>query len=984
MHRKLLPIACLLALLFASLELLAQNTIALPQIVNYPKQAYNAGMQNWKIAQGPGGIIYVANDEGLLSFDGQYWKKYVIPTADNIRSIAFGRDGRLYAGSQGEIGYFEPGSNGVLTYHSLNHLIPETEKDFTDIWDVIPYGNEVFFRSYKRLFELKNDRITVYPNPAWSFLGINNGRLISKAWQKGILTFDNGNWVPFLKDTLPEKAQIISILPLNRDSSLLITKKHGSYILRGDQLLPNTSADMAFICSKNPYSAVEINKDQIAIATSISGCYIINKRSELVQRLSREDGLQNNNILSVFADRDQNLWLGLSNGIDFIAYNNAIRTINADYREHSSGKAAIMYNGMLYIGTNNGLYRASTGGQKNLPFIKAAFEPVPNIKGQVWNLAQMNGQLIMGHNDGFYQIIDGTPHLIDSSSGFWTFLPLSNVMPAPVILAGTYNGVNFYGFTNNRFYNLNVHSHFESARFVAIDDKIAWAVHPLKGLYRIDLNGGVKPTNAAYVDNNHILSEKNQNHLFKVKSRIVLTNEKGFFEYNWKTGDFEPSRFFKNIFGKSTVDYMKEDGDGNIWFIASKKLGVVDFSGKASQLTYFPELNNRIVGNGLEYIYPYDARNILIAGEEGFFHLNYEQFKSIKGTTPVAIATVKINNNRDSVIYGGYNLAGAPVAEIDHAWNSMHFEFASSLYGKQASVEYAWQLEGFEKTWSVWSKKTNKEYTDLSPGTYVFKVKARTQEGKESAVATYRFTVLAPWYRTGLAYFVYILFVLALLYAIYRWQKRKFILQQQKHEEERNKLEFVNRLQKEKYEEEQKQLLYLHQLEIERNEKEIIRLQNEKLEAEIQLKNTELASTSMNLIQQGEMLVKVKEEFVRMKKVHEMDKDSEDYKKILRMLGENNMKKNWEQFAVHFDKVHSDFLVSLKDRYPNMTPSELKLCAYLRLNLSSKEIAQIMNITIKSVELGRHRLRKKLGIEPNVNLFNFLLNFHSEDKSLRQ
>ena len=117
-----------------------------------------------------------------------------------------------------------------------------------------------------------------------------------------------------------------------------------------------------------------------------------------------------------------------------------------------------------------------------------------------------------------------------------------------------------------------------------------------------------------------------------------------------------------------------------------------------------------------------------------------------------------------------------------------------------------------------------------------------------------------------------------------------------------------------------------------------------------------------------------------MKKVGEADQESEDYKKIIRMLGEDKMKKNWEQFAVHFDKVHSDFLVSLKNQHPNLTPGELKLCAYLRLNLSSKEIAQIMNITIKSVELGRYRLRKKLQIQPDINLNNFLLNFHSGKK----
>jgi DNA-binding CsgD family transcriptional regulator len=560
-------------------------------------------------------------------------------------------------------------------------------------------------------------------------------------------------------------------------------------------------------------------------------------------------------------------------------------------------------------------------------------------------------------------------------------------MPAPVILAGTYNGINFYNYQNGKFVNPSVHCHFESARYVAIENNIAWAAHPFKGLFKIQLNEGASPSYTFYRDRKNILSQKNQNHLFKVKSRIVLTNEKGFFEYNSKTDDFEPSSFFKNIFGSITAEYLREDKDGNIWFIENKRVGVVDFSGTKPQIVYFPELNNRIVSNGLEFIYPYNARNIFIAGEEGFYHLNYEQYKTVKTTTPILISTVAINNKTDSTIFGGYSnnsLLNGPVnsrvPNIHYPWNSIHFEFSSALYGKQASIEYSYYLEDFDKSWSPWSKKTDKEYTNLSPGTYTFKVKARTHEGKESAISSYQFTILPPWYRTWWAYLLYALITGSLIYSIYRWQKHKFSEQQRKHEEERKKLEYVNKLQKEKYEEEQKQLLYLHQLEIERNENEIMRLRNEKLESEIQLKNTELASTTMNLIQQGEMLVKVKEEFIRMKKVHEMDKDSEDYKKIIRMLGENKVKKNWEQFAVHFDKVHSDFLVSLKDRYPNLTPSELKLCAYLRLNLSSKEIAQIMNITIKSVELARHRLRKKLGIEPQVNLFNFLLNFHSEIK----
>lgn len=963
-----------------------QNTIALPGIINYSKQVYNAGTQNWKIVQDKKGIMYAANDEGLLSFDGSFWKKYTLPGGTGVRSLAIGNDGRIYIGSQGEIGFFEPGKNGTLTYKSLNDLIPDNDRDFTDIWDVIPVGNEVFFRAYRKIFQLQNDKITVFGNPAWSYLGLHHNKLISKAWQKGLLQFQNGTWTPFSKaDYFSEKTEITAIVPLKGDSSLLLTKHHGSYILHGEKITPFDTPDMRLINEKNPYSAAVIDKDQIAIITNLAGCFIINAKGELTQRLSKQDGLQSNNILSVFVDRKKNIWLGLDNGIDFIAYNNAIKHIYPDYQEHSAGKAAIIFKNNLYIGTSNGVYQATLSGQKDIGLIKSKFELIPGPKGQVWNLSELNGQLVMGHNDGFFAIENKTARMIDSSSGFWTFLPLSNVTPSPVVLAGTYNGLNFYNFENGRFTNHEIHSHFESARFVAVDNAIAWAAHPYKGLYKIELNGGINPTNAPYKDTKGILSNNN-NHIFKIKSRVVLSNDKGIFEYNPKTGDFEPSLFLKKILPNVPIRYMKEDGNGNIWFVHDRHLGVSDLSGKQPRIIYFPELNSKFTGNGLEYIYPYNSNNIFIAAEEGFYLVNYDQYRQFKEDIPIQISDVRIVNKRDSTIFGGYfnkeseqqHLINEKAPEIQYAWNSIHFDYSSPLYGKQSSIEYAYYLKDFDNGWSAWSKKNEKDYTYLSPGTYTFKVKARTHEGQESAVASYRFTILAPWYRSSWAYFVYAVLTILLFYAIYKWQKKKFIVQQQKHDEERKRLEYLHQLQIEKHQEEQKQLMYLHQLELERNEKEIIRLQNEKLVSEIQLKNTELASTTFNLVQKGDMLMKVKEEFVRMKKSSEPDKDADDYKKILRMLGDEKMKKNWEQFAVHFDKVHSNFLVSLKNNFPNLTASDLKLCAYLRLNLTSKEIAQIMNITIKGVELGRHRLRKKLGIQPEVNLVNYLLNFHSE------
>jgi len=827
--------------------------------------------------------------------------------------------------------------------------------------------------------------VTVYKGFSWSFLGSSNGRLVTKAFGKGLLVFKNDKWAPFIQgDTLAENAQVTSFLALNKDSTLLLTKKHGAYILYHDRLLPFRTSDMQTICEKNPYGATIIDNDRIAIVTNLGGCFIINRQGQFIQRLAKQEGLQSNDIITVFIDREKNIWLGLNNGIDFIAYNNSIRHIYPDYQEHSGGRAAIIFNKNLFIGTSNGLYRAPINDQKDLSYVKSSFESIANTKGQVWNLSEVNGELLMGHNDGFFVIKNNVSQVIDPSTGFWTFLPLSNIMPSPVILAGTYNGINFYNYKKGVFSNPSVHSHFESVRFIAMDNNIAWCSHPNKGLYKVQLNSGVNPVYSVYQDKNGILSSNN-NHLYQLKRRIVFTSDKGIFEYDNRTDDFIPSAFFRKIFRDIAIEYLKEDSDGNIWFVENKRLGVVDFSKKEPAIVRFPELNNKIMAGGFEYVYPFDRNNIFVAAEEGFYLINYEQYRNTRETIPILISKVSMSSKNDSVLLGGYyadpqanSFINKDIPEIKYRWNTIHIEYSSSLYAKLSSIEYSYYLDGYDKKWSAWSRKTEKEYSYLPPGTYTFKVKARTHEGEESVTLLYKFTILPPWYRTAWMYLVYFFMAGVLLYAFHRFQRNKFKHQQEKYEEERKKLEFLNKLQKEKFEEEQKQLTYLHQLELERNENEIIRLRNEKLEGEIQLKHTELASTTLNLIQKGEMIVKVKEELVRMKKVSDVDEESEDYKKVLKMLGDDKMKKDWEQFAVHFDKVHSDFLVSIKTAYPNLTPSELKLCAYLRLSLSSKEIAQILNITIKSVELARHRLRKKLGIDPEINLFNFLLNFHSE------
>lgn len=961
MRKTAITLSCIFYILIVC-EAFSQNTIGLPDIINHSKQLYKAGAQNRKVRQDKRGMMYFANNEGVLTFDGVNWKVYPLPNKSIVRSLEFGPDNKLYAGGQDEFGYFAPGANGRLQYTSLRNTIPEAERSFTDVWDIVFYRDWIFFQTSNKIFQLSDGHCTVYKSNHWRFMTLYNGRLIAQDHEKGLLSFQHGVWAPFLAASeLPDDYFTTAIISIGKDSGLLTTVKNGVFLLSGNRLTRFKTPGLDHIAAMNISSMAMVNDQHIAMATNLNGCYILDKRGNLVQSFTRKEGLQNNNVIDIFVDREKNLWLGLDNGIDFIAYNNAIRHIYPDYLNEGSGYAAVIYNNELYIGTSLGLFKVKLYDEPDLSYVKGIFEPVRNTRGQVWNLSQVNGKLLMGHHDGAFLVDEQGATAIDNSSGFWTFQPYSNVLPSSLMISGTYQGINFYDYKDGKFINSNRPAHFESARFVVIDNNDIWVAHPYKGIYRVRIAEG-KPDIRHYTQKEGVLSINN-NYLFKIRNRIILTTENGIYEYDASRNLFLPSAYYNGIFGKKIIRYLKEDAAGNVWFVFDKIMGVLDLSQGKPQVIYLPELTNKFV-SGFEFVNPVDKNNVLIGGEKGFYHINYEQYKKIKYPLQVQISMVKAMNTGDSLLFGGYHGAvndysTAPQQSrttVSNAWNSFHFGFAAPVYGQQSNIEYSYILEGFENQWSEFSGKTEKEYTNLPAGDYVFKVKVRNNLGNESAASSYFFRVLPPWYKSAWAYALYAALLALGAYLLYRMLKRKFRAQQRRHEEE------------------QRQLQYMHQLEMEKAEKELIALRNAKLEAEIQHKTTELASTAMHLVQKGELLGKVKDHMLRLKKSNGTEKDTEDFRKLMRAISEEDkMDEQWEQFAMHFDKVHSDFLLVLKSKYPRLSANELKLCAYLRMNLTTKEIAQLMNISVRGVEISRYRLRKKLQVPTEANLFDFLI-----------
>lgn len=964
----------------------SQNTIGLPEILNYSKLSYRAGTQNWDICQDKSGLLYFANNEGLLSFDGTYWKNHPLPNKTIVRSIAIGTDGRLYVGAQDEIGYFSPSPTGILTYHSVKDMIPPQHRSFTDVWDIVCFEGKVFFRSNDRIFMLADNHITVYPSNTWLFLGVGPQGPIAQDVIKGVMLFRQGSWQSLIpRENMPPGFLITAVVALHPDTLLLTTLKHGIFRMSHGKLEKMQTPALSQIADYHIYGATLIDKNSIALATTTRGCVIIDPQGQTIQQFSRQEGLQNNNVLAIYADRHKNLWLGLDNGIDFIAYNSAIKNIFPDKSNESAGYSAMIHQAHLYLATTNGLYSVPLEERQDLSFVKGNFQQVTNGRGQAWNLSTVNGQLLMGHHEGAYVINGDQAKPLDNSGGFWTFQPLNSVSPSDLMVAGTYQGIRFFTYKNGKFVHDGAQATFESSRFVAVDHQDVWVSHPYKGVYRVKYNDG-KPTVQSYAEKfRHGLSS-NGNYIFRIRNRIVVTTENGIYEYDAATDSFLPSAYFRQIFGDLIIRYLREDMQGNVWFVYDKSLGVADFSGAKPRIIYIPELNRKLV-SGFEQVYPVDEHNIFVGAEKGYFHINYAKYKQHHPVLQVHLREVKALGKTDTLLFGGYfrdvsqDQTQQQTPSINYNSNSLHFTFSAPLYEQQTNIEYSYYLKGYDKKWSEWSEKTEKEYAYLPPGTYNFQLRARNNLGNESVVYSYCFYVLPPWYRSWWAYTLYGCLVLMGAYLVYRWQKRKFQRQRTQYETEQKRLRYLHELEVAQYEEEQKRQQYLHQLELEKNEKEIIRLKNEKLEAEIAFQNKEMASTTMHLVKKGELLTKMKDELQKVTRSTDDEKSLDVFRRMIKTLGnEDKMDKDWEHFTIHFDKVHNDFFIALKAKHPNLTANELKLCAYLRMNLSTKEIAQLMNISGRGVEISRYRLRKKLQIPTETNLFTYFLDFHSNTK----
>ncbi|MBK8699023.1 MAG: hypothetical protein IPN29_05570 [Saprospiraceae bacterium] len=948
---------------------MAQNgshNLGTAPILHFPKSIYTGGTQTWDICQDERGVMYFANNDGLLEYDGSRWQLYKVSNQTIVRSLAIDTRGRIFVGAQSELGFFYPDEPGVLKYQSLVSLIPGTLRNFEDVWDIVISGDRVYFRTNKLILVYQEGKVEILLN--------SNGWLGMYAVDKEVFVQDETFALFQLKGLktfgIPSIAALTSpatgMMAWKGDTTLVTTLKSGIFYLKGDKSGPWKTDLGNLLYRKRIYSAGLLQDHQLALGTSLDGLLVIDSNKKLLHHFNKKKGLQNNNVLSTYVDRHNNVWLGLDNGIACILLESPFTSIIPDRELSSTGYTAAVFKDRLYLGLSDGLYTVPWKKYYR-PGDVSLFRKIDNTDGQVWNLSALGDHLLLGHHEGSFEVERENATRISNTQGGWTFIEVDKTS----MLGGNYRGIQWFRRQANGHWQPGekLPGLDESCRIMVKDnDGTVWVSHPYRGVYRIT---SLKPETGAgrvefYHAKNGLPSDLN-NYVFSIAGKAVFGTEKGVWRFDKDKKRFIPAADFNEAIGNNLrVKCLKEDGQGNIWYVADNEVGMlkVDDLGlkKETQKMVFPELERKLVG-GFEFIYPVDEHNVFFGAEEGFIH--YDPFRDKSGSDKLYVLLTRIEANGKDIVFGGWfnEDTGLTTAQgnakkpaLSYHQNNLTFYFTAPRFRYNGLLEYRTRLDNFEDSWSSWSVEPRKQYNNLHSGRYTFVVQARIKGGQQSAEVKYKFSILPPWYASPIALGFYFLLFAALIVFLLKRQYARF-------EAEKQKLEAQHK-------EAQEQQM----IQVEQTKAALVQMQNEKLAADIAFKNQELASATMHLVQKGEVLLTIQN---ALNQILEKSANAEVKKEVQGLINlmsfDTKIDEDWEQFSHHFDQVHVNFLERLRKQYPQITANDEKLCAYLRLNLSTKETAQMMNISVRGVEASRYRLRKKLGLSNEVNLTEFMI-----------
>ena len=919
-----------------------------PIVRSYSVSDYNAGIQNWSIAQDERGVMYFGNNNGLLEFDGSAWRLYELPTKGIVRAIYISKDGRIYVGSYEEFGYFVRTPYNTLEYHSLKDEV----KDFTfhndEIWNIVCVQGEIVFQSFGSLFFYNGNSVegTRMKSLPLNLFQVGN-TFYSQRINGGLCVFSDRKMEELIPRKVFGNSDVLAGLPYD-DAVLMLTRNQGGFLLYRDGRVEKWKTECDDIFRKHTINRAVITKDSCYVVGTISdGIYALDKKGKLIWKVNTDNKLQNNTVLRLYCDDDNNIWTALDEGIAYIHNNSLIYYYEPPFRKIGMVYDVLVRENEAYIASNQGLYWLRDGKT----------ELVPGLEEQAWFVDEWGKQIFCGHNKGTF-LISGLKSKLASDVKGGMCMEKIELKEQSFLLEGAYALLNLYTETASGEYcftrSLRGFSHM--IRHIEVDHQgNIWAKHLRNGLYRFRIDSDMKQVKD--VRKYESLGEVKGGSftLFKINGRVVFSNGEYFYTYEDMTDSIVPyetmNEQLMELKGIKTVSHANGD---YYWFVGDRTVYLV----KCAINTFNIELRipySLFDGLAVEErgSVVYDKRNnhSYLCLNNAIARIETDSSSLYKSQTRRSLwisemqVTEEFSDKRKTlVVQSG--------VKVEHEFNTVSFTLCYPVYNDY-TYKVRYRLEGYSDQWIPDGRNLQKKYARLPYGSYVFRAEIY-DTGRVLASVEFPFEILSPWYLSYWAVGSYILIGLCLLallqYIVYRFVKKKKdrVIEQQR---------------------------VAHQAELERQEKKIIELEKEQLEADLRFKSKELSSVVMMNIAHQEFLNSLKEEIQKQKLSGQHSRKNLD--KLLALVNNNIVsdEESWIMFQANFDRIHENFFRNLKLQYTDLTSGDLRFCALLRLNMPTKEIAKLLNISTRGVDAARYRLRKKFNLLPEESLTDFLINF---------
>lgn len=963
MKLNIKQIATCLVTFLASVEV--QAIWQMP-VANYLQSEYQAGTQNWQITQHQNDWLYFANNYGLLEFDGSRWSLYGIWNSSAIRSICVDEIGDIYVGGNNEYGRFNNDASGKLTYTPLSQNLPENAKNFGEVWNIHRTKNKLYVQTDKAIIihNIEKNQVEIVEPKSPIKASELVGETLYVATTEGISHLDGDKLSDNIAGTSILAHADIRQMRNHKNRNLLIaTSFDGLFIIDHTGFHRfKTDADK-YVCDNKLY-AIAIGENYIAQGTVTGGIAITDLNGENAQYIDTYNGLQNNTTLSLYFDKNDNLWCGLDQGIDCISINSSIYQLYNSFNSLGTGYTQIISHNKLFLGTNRGLYSANWPLDNTEISLNAQL--ISGSIGQVWSLDEIEGTLFCCHDKGLFTVTDNQLLPIIETEGFWQVraLPLSQ----NTAIAGSYNGLYLIDISKLNIKTggvFKIEGFNSSAKTFEIDSNNRIWIVTDNGIERLTLNIEMSQCSSEL-----ILPRDGYSNIIKLDNKIIVSTG-GHSYITDASNNLSESPGLLQILDGANYFYSNicKDKDGSYWYITGDALKVRRKNSTSG--TY--DTSPIIVWNIPKfYVYgftdatPTGNGEIIVSCVQGFAlgSINNAILDEQKNQPKLFIRELSsITQKHETIYISSINPKKQKNIEIPYANNSIRITYGHS---HSASQFYRFSCKLVNKSIEEKGEFTEigdelfKEYTFLKNGKYTFYLCMNDANSKTVQETSISFTILPPWYKTSLAIVCYFailcLLISGIIFAIHKrseLSKRKTI-EQKNNELESQKIQFAN--------------------ETLQHEKEILQLQNEKIDAELKNKSQELANILLNNVNRNELIIKVK---------HELSKISEDLRNKdtksatrhialmqSRLTQDSEQKVNWQRFEENYDIVYDKFIKKLQSNFPWISTNEKKLCVYIHMGLLNKEIAPLMNISVRGVEMLRYRMRKKMELNREDDLEN--------------